>query len=287
FMAEIIADGQVEFNNSQRVFIKEADADGSDDTGSVFSKSGKGKTSNGNTSKRETTSSPMQKIRLEFSSTSGPETRHELLLGFSAFTTDGYDYGYDAKKATTSNNALSLDLEGEHMNIQAYAPISTDKVVPLNFSSSGDNGFEIRISDLENIDETQAIYLRDNETGTYFDLTQDTAYGFSSGQGIFNERFEIVFQSEQESLSTAESIVTENFIYYQNTSNTLFVKKLNSDVSKLSLVNMRGQIVLEHADVSKESLENGLQFSNISTGAYVVWMKTDTNEVLTKKVIVN
>uniref|UniRef100_UPI002606D1E7 hypothetical protein n=1 Tax=uncultured Algibacter sp. TaxID=298659 RepID=UPI002606D1E7 len=89
FMAEIIADGQVEFNNSQRVFIKEADADPSDDqVGSVFSKSGKDKTSNGNTSKREETASPMKKIRLEFSSTSGPETRHELLLGFSAFTTD-------------------------------------------------------------------------------------------------------------------------------------------------------------------------------------------------------
>ena len=33
----------------------------------------------------------MQKIRLEFNSVSGPETRRELLLGFSDYTTDDFD----------------------------------------------------------------------------------------------------------------------------------------------------------------------------------------------------
>ncbi len=229
----------------------------------------------------------MQKIRLKFNSTSGPETRRELLLGFSTYTTDAYDYGYDAKNTEINDNDLNLDFEGQNMTIQAYAPLSDDKMVPLNFKSSGDNAFEIRISELVNIGADQAIYLRDNLTGTYFDLTADTAYGFSSGQGIFNDRFVIVFQSEQESLSTEESIASENYIYYQNKTNTLFVKKLNSNVSKLSLINMRGQVVLEMANVSRERLENGLQFNNISIGAYVVCMRTETNEVLTKKIIVN
>ena len=35
-MTEIIANGTVEFNNSQRVFIKEADADGTYNNGSSF-----------------------------------------------------------------------------------------------------------------------------------------------------------------------------------------------------------------------------------------------------------
>ena len=50
---------------------------------------------------------------------------------------------------------------------------------------------------------------------------------------------------------------------------------------------MRGQSVLEMADVSRERLENGIQFSNVSTGAYVICIRTEANEVLTKKVIVN
>uniref|UniRef100_UPI00037138BC T9SS type A sorting domain-containing protein n=1 Tax=Algibacter luteus TaxID=1178825 RepID=UPI00037138BC len=223
----------------------------------------------------------------EFNSITGPETRHELLLGFSTQTTDAFDYGYDAINTETRNNDLNLDLEGKNMNIQAYGPITADKVVPLNFKSSGENSFEIRITEKDNLEESQEIYLRDNLTGTYFDLTQDAAYSFSSAQGIFNDRFEIVFQSEQQSLSTEESMVTENYIYYQNTTNTLFVKKLNSAVSKLSLINMRGQTVLELLDVSTEQLQNGIPFNNIATGAYVVCMRTEANEVLTKKVIVN
>ena len=229
----------------------------------------------------------MQKIRLEFNSVSGPSARRELLLGFSDFTTDAYDYGYDAENADITTNDLHLNLDGRDFNIQAYGPLTNDKVVTLNFKSSGDNAFEIRISDLENIEADQAIYIRDNLTGIYFDLTADTAYGYSSEQGVFNDRFEIVFQSEQQPLSAEEPVFIENYIYYENTINTLFVKKLNSNVSKLSLINMRGQAVLELADVSRAQLENGLQFNNISTGAYVVCMRTETNEVLTKKIIVN
>ena len=279
-------DGTVEFNNSQRVFIKESDADGSYDNGSTFSKTTKGKSSKGTASKENEDNTLMQKIRLEFNSVTGPQTRRELLLGFSNYTTDAYDYGYDSKATEYSNNDLSLDLEGQYMTIQAYASIKDDKVVPLNFRPSGDNTFEIRVSNLEHLAADQAIYLKDNETGVYFNLREDTAYGFSSGQGIFNDRFEIVFQSEQQSLSTEESSVSQNYIYYQNTSNTLYVKKLNSAVRKLSLINMRGQAIMEFTDVSRERLENGIQFNNVSTGAYVVCMRTEANEVLTKKVIV-
>ncbi|WP_298340344.1 LamG-like jellyroll fold domain-containing protein [uncultured Algibacter sp.] len=287
FIAEIIADGQVEFNNSQRIFIKESDADGTYGNGSTFSKSTKEKTKTSNSkSGKESGSDSMQKIRLELNSVTGPQTTRELLLGFSDYTTDGFDYGYDAKNTETSNNDLNLDLEGQNMNMQAYSVITSDKVIPLNFRSSGDNSFEIRITDMENVESDQEIYLRDNLTQTYFDLTQDLAYSFTAEQGIFNGRFEIVFQSEAQTLSTDIATAKENFMYFKNTNNTFYVKKLNSDVIKFSLVNMRGQAVKELTDVSREELENGIQFNNISTGAYIVSMRTETNEVLTKKIIV-
>jgi len=258
--------GTVEFNNSQRAFIKESDADPSDDqVGSVFSKTKKSKQS-GDDSAAEVTASAgvMQKIRLNFNSTSGPSTHRELLLGFSEFTTDGFDYGYDAENTEASNNELNLALEGKHMSIQAYGSITDDKVLPLHFSSSGDNAFEIRISDTNNLPEDQPVYLHDKLTGTYFNLRSDGAYGFSSGQGIFNERFQLVFQNEEESLSAETETIAENHVYYKPSLNTLYVKKINSDVSKLSLVNMRGQTIMEMANVSRTTLENGLQLSTFA-----------------------
>ncbi len=292
FVTEIIADGNVEFNNSQRVFIKESDADGSYNNGSTFVKSAQTKSKKGsddaNASAKEEgdNTNPMQKIRLEFKSIVGPDTRRELLLGFSDNTTDGFDYGYDAECDDINNNDLNLNLEGKNMNIQAYGPLSSEKVVPLNFKSSADNTFVISITDMEHIDEDQDIFIKDNLTGTYFDLRQGD-YEFQSEPGKFNSRLEIVFQNESKTLSTEEATFTENYIYYKNKTNTLYAKKLSSEVKRLAVINMRGQTILEDENVSRNRLESGYKFSNMATGAYIVCMRTETNEVLTKKIVLN
>ena len=288
FFTEIVADGNVEFNNSQRIFIKEADYVDAEpyDTGSVFLKGDKGK-SKSNSAKTNEEVNEFKKIRLELSSVSGPATKRELLLGFSEITSDEFDYGYDAKCTESNNNDFNLDFEGQNMNIQAYGDITSDKVVSLNFKSSGSNSFEIKMTDSQGLDESQDVYLRDNLTGTYFNLKEDTAYGFSSDQGKFNERFEIVFQSEQQSLSVEETKTEDNFVYYQNKTNTLFAKKLRSPVSRLAVVSMTGQTVLELTNVSQSTLSNGLQLSNMATGAYIACIRTEDNQVITKKIIFN
>jgi hypothetical protein len=286
FITEIIASGTVKFNNSQRVFIKEADANGTYNNGSSFLKSSNTKSKGIDTTGKEQ-GSEMQKLRLEFNSVVGPKTRREMLLGFSETTTDGYDYGYDAECDEVSNDDFNLSLDGKSMNIQAYSPITDNKVIPLNFKSSGNNTFEIKLTEQENIADDQAIYLRDNTTGTYFDLKQGTAYSFTSTAGKFNTRFEMVFHSESKLLGTEELNSDENFIYYQHATNTLFGKKLNTAIDKLSIVNMRGQTVMEFNNVSQETLNNGIKINNMASGAYVAWFKVQSGQVITKKIIIN
>ncbi|MCF7566944.1 T9SS type A sorting domain-containing protein [Sabulilitoribacter arenilitoris] len=287
FITEIVADGNVEFNNSQRIFIKEGDADDTYNNGSSFFKNESTKKQNKNTSVNNNEANEFKKIRLELNSVSGPATRRELLLGFSETTTDGFDYGYEAECTDTNKNDFNLNFEGKNMNIQAYADITSDKVVSLNFKSSGSNTFEIKMTESEGIDASQEIYLRDNLTGEYFDLRDNTAYNFSSEQGKFNKRFEIVFQSEQKSLSIEEDKHDANFVYYQNNTNTLFAKKLSSPVSRLAVINMKGQIVMELTDVPQATLNKGLRLSNMSTGTYIVCMRTEDHQVITKKFIFN
>lgn len=208
------------------------------------------------------------------------------MLGFSEITTDAYDYGYDAKCIESNNNDLNLSLNGQSMNMQAYGPLTSEKVIPLNFKSSGNNSFKIQITELENIDENQEIYIKDNLTETYFDLSKGESYSFSSNQGKFDDRFEIVFQSQQE-LSTEELKQQENHIYYLNKQHKIFVKKLDATIAKMTLVNMSGQTVLELQDLSNTALEEGIQISNVLSGAYIVYFKTENNQVFTKKIVVN
>ncbi len=288
FITEIIADGNVEFNNSQRVFILEEDADGNFDNGSVFFKNANGKSKGSSVSKTESNQSTViKKLRLEFNAVSGPETRRELLLGFSEATSDAYDYGYDAKCSEANNNDLNLSLEGDNFNIQAYGELTQEKVVPLNFKSSGQNTFEVKLSDIENFEDSEEVYLRDNLTGDYFDLRSNLAYSFSSEQGKFNERFEIVFQSEQQSLSIEESSIDKNFIYYLNKDRTIHVKKLEAPVVKMAVVSITGQIVLEVYGIPNAVLEEGIELPKVASGAYVAYLRTADNQVISKKIIVN
>jgi len=136
-MTEIVEDGDLEFNNSQRIFIKEADADGSYSNGSVFLR----------TNNNETTTSDLNatfsKFRLFMNADNGAS--RELVLGFSDETSDSFDYGYDARIESFKNDDLSLVMDDLPMVIQAYSSITTNKVIPLLFKASTDQSFTIRI----------------------------------------------------------------------------------------------------------------------------------------------
>ncbi|KJD31019.1 hypothetical protein PK35_16845, partial [Tamlana nanhaiensis] len=102
-----------------------------------------------------------------------------------------------------------------------------------------------------------------------------------------NKRFAIVFQSKAETLSVNESQTESNFMYFENASNTFYVKKLNAAVvTQLAVINMRGQRVMVLQNVEKSSLEQGIQLGQVATGAYVICLRTDTNQVLTKKIVI-
>ncbi|WP_299337596.1 LamG-like jellyroll fold domain-containing protein [uncultured Psychroserpens sp.] len=285
FMTEIVADGTVEFNNSQRVFKKESDHNGSYNNGSVFFRTGQAEQDT-DTQEAETEEQLMQKLRLEFSSVDGPATRKELLLGFSNYTSDDYDYGYDAKHATPTEDDLHLVLEGDPMSMQAYGPITEDKVVPLTLRASGAYNYRIRLTELIDIEEDQQVYLRDNLTGYYFDLRTDQAYEFSTESGEYANRFEIVFESEEATLSAEQEDYQYYLIYFTNNANKLFAKHLTRDVDQLQVINILGQTVREYTDVSATTLDNGLEISNLSRGTYVVYLKMGTH-VETKKIVIN
>ncbi|WP_298893159.1 LamG-like jellyroll fold domain-containing protein [uncultured Psychroserpens sp.] len=285
FMTEIVADGTIEFNNGQRVFKKESDYAGNYNNGSIFFRNAN--TEEDSSISDETTEEPiMQKVRLEFSSVDGPATRRELLLGFSNFTSDDYDYGYDAKNVDENEDDLNLIFENQFMTMQAYSAISDDKIVPLSLMASGSYNYKIKATQFENFEEEQAIYLKDNLTGTYFDLKSDLAYEFSSDEGEFNNRFEIVFQSEQESLSTNDDDYQYNLIYFNNDSDKLFAKGLQTDVDQLMFLNILGQSVRAYKNLTAQELDNGIEVSNLSTGTYVVYLKMGSR-VETKKIIIN
>ncbi|KJD36885.1 hypothetical protein PW52_00010 [Tamlana sedimentorum] len=237
---------------------------------------------------KKNTSSGFQKIRVEFRGLEGVYIRRELLLGFSEKTTDEYDYGYDATVIKTYQDDLNLDLNGVNMSIQAYCQLTNDKLIKFNHYSSGDHTFAIKVIELENIDEDQQIFIKDNQTGQHFDLSSGEAYEFVSSKGSFTERFELAFQVESTTtLNTNEVAYNSKNMYFQNPTNTFYAKQLKTMVKKLVLVNLQGQKVLELNNVSQDTLEAGISLNNMSPNTYAVMLQTDNQEVLTKKFVIN
>ncbi|MBJ7882276.1 LamG-like jellyroll fold domain-containing protein [Gelidibacter salicanalis] len=284
FMTEIIGTGNVTFKNSQRVFKKEADADGYFNNGSTFFRNGEQLETIPVKNIKED-SNVMSKIRLELNSVNGPATKKELLLGFSNITTDEYDYGYDAKNTTENANDFNLILDNQNMMMQAYAQISNDKVVPLNFKSAGDYTFEIKMTEIEAIAAEQDIYLKDNFTNVYHSLKSDQPYNFTTTSGEFKNRFEVVFQNNNKLLGVSEFERSSNLTYFNSTSDKLFIKGLKNDVSKLMIINMYGQTVVQYQNLSSETLNHGLNISNVASGAYIVYFATATTTKSEKIII--
>ncbi len=220
FFVEVIEDGDIEFNNGQRVFVKESDADGTSNNGSTFFR-----TTNTETSTNTEEANPFQIIRLEFATSEGSTRR--FVLGFGEDATDGYDYGFDGGVI----NDLPADdmgslLNGQQYVIQAFSPITEDKEIDLNLNASGNFTYSIKAVELTNLPEGQEIYLRDNLTNTYFDITSEAAYNFTSEAGQFTDRFDVVFKASS-ALATEEFTNDNTLIYVNQLEDMLYVKAID------------------------------------------------------------
>ena len=280
FFVEVTADlDNIEFNNGQRAFVKESDYSDTDpESGSSFFRNSQQNTST------ETNENQIGTIRLELKVSNG--NQRNFVLAFSESATDGYDYGYDARTIDPQPDDMNSFVDGQKMVIQTFSPITNDKVVDLVFNSTGTFNYTIEITETRNIEEDQEIYLRDNLTGTYFDL-RSGSYSFSSEVNAEDtDRFDIVFQSG-ETLSNQELANDDTLIYVNNIEDMLYVKGLSNQAMQLNITNMLGQTIKTFANITNQQLENGINISSLSTGVYVVSVLTENNLTIDKKIIIN
>ncbi len=67
----------------------------------------------------------------------------------------------------------------------------------------------------------------------------------------------------------------------------LYVRDLFEKVTQLSLINMLGQTAVSYTGINNQTLENGINISDLNTGVYIVRIKTDNNLSQDRKVIIN
>ncbi len=118
----------------------------------------------------------------------------QLLIGYVAGATNGYDRGYDGVNINGNEyiNFYSL-ITGKYLTIQARAlPFDKTDVVKLGFETAIEGKFTISIGKKDGFLSGTNIFLIDKLLGVSQNLNE-LYYTFYSGKGVFDNRFEIQF----------------------------------------------------------------------------------------------
>ena len=285
--------GTIIFNNNQRAFFKEDDAVNSNSMYKTRSKTSKtAQIDHWNNNSNDTIKKDnYKKVRLGFNSNNN--YHRQVLLGFmNEKATSGMDYGYDGISLDEIPNDMYFLNGDNQLVIQGEGYFNEDASYPIGVKTDVEGKVTFTIDALENFDAQQKIYIYDDETKTYNEI-QKSAFEVTLPAGINDTRFSLRFKDKSsntdKTLTVEENKTNTNEIkiaHIQN-SNSLVINNSISDVSvlKVTLFNINGQSIANWKIENQDQQNIQIPINKISSGVYVVKLKTTTGE-LSKKLIV-
>lgn len=283
--------GVINFNNSQRTFVKENDPASFE----MFRSANQISTSNPNSAinVNDTYDTPVfSKIRLGFNSVNN--YHRQILLGFmDEKATDNIDLGYDGILLDDQPNDMYFRVFNTNLMIQGVSYFNENKRHPLSIKVDQTGYIEIVLDEVENFDANRKVFIFDNETGLYHNIkTQPFSVKLTSG--VHNDRFYLTFTNRNSSIATTVNRTTENVdiiengtidVKYVNTNEILKITNAdqNRTINQVSLYNLVGQVI-QVWDVRNENQNNiQIPMNANSTGVYIVKVET-TNGNISKKI---
>jgi hypothetical protein len=145
--------------------------------------------------------------------------------------------------------SLTTTIAGEDYVIQGRPlPFDATDVVPMKYKVTTAGNYTIAIDHVDGLFTSgQEIFLRDNLNAVVHSLTAG-AYTFSSDAGTFNNRFEVVYQSQ---LAVDDQIFNSNqVIIYKNEINDFVINSGNVIMANVKVFDVRGRLLQEHRNVN-------------------------------------
>ncbi len=204
---------------------------------------------------------------------SGEEGVDEVVIYFKEGATENYDLGIDADKFFgTSVSLYSLTGEGKPMAINATS--TTVKTIPLNFTSTTDGNYTLRVN--EYTFTTDIIYIEDKLTGTVELLSENVEYTFFHASENTADRFVLHFNSTPTAIDEFEEISNITIFAAQGKLNVLNAQNANIQVFDL----LGKQIYSAWANSNAEQIE-------LPENAIYIVKTIKNNKISTKKIMIN
>ena len=215
----------------------------------------------------------------------------QTVVGYVTGATNNYDGTFfDAPRNLSTDISAILYTNivdsDKKFAIQGKAEnsINKDEVISLGFKTTIDVAtiYTLSIAQLEgDFLSNNAIYVKDNLLNMLHDLKTGD-YNFTSEVGEFNERFEIVFNSE--ALSTDEHIVKNKAlsIIEQRNGDVQFKLSGNLAMASIQIIDLQGRVLY---NLNANGNSKTYNLSNLSQAPYIAKVTLTDGYVITKKAI--
>ena len=224
-----------------------------------------------------------QVLRLQVSNAVNSD---EAIVLFNPNASDGFD-AYDSEKMSNNNTDIPeiYTLAGtEQVAINGLNSVETNPELPLGFTTGASNTFTIKATEVTNFDAGTQIVLKDNLLNTEQDITDGTAYTFTSDVASTTSRFSVIFKSVGVTTGVQAASGDQTVLIYKNANNQIAVNCTGSisDDAFISVYNTLGQKL----ELKKIAGTTTLIDKAFTSGVYVVTVNNGGTST-TKKVILN
>jgi hypothetical protein len=224
-----------------------------------------------------------QLLRLQVSNGTNSD---EAIVYSNTNASNGFD-NYDSQKMSNNNAAIPeiyTTVGNEKLVINGMNSITPDTEIPVGFTTGQSNAFSITATEISNFDASTKVYLKDNLLNTEQDLTDGTAYTFTSDVASTTSRFSVVFKSVGVTTGVQAASVNSSTLIYKNANNQIAVNCNGaiSDNASISVYNALGQKL----ELKKITGTTTVIDRTFNPGVYVVSV-TNGGISTTRKVILN
>ena len=255
FFIEATGNGNITFNNSQRVFKTESSSE------SIHYKAESSKTMVENSF-----------VRIGYED---PEGFHrQLVLGFLPDSPADLNYnpGYDAFMSDAREDELFYIIENDLTKkyvIQGVGAYDNLNEFPLGFIIAEEGVHTIMLDAVENFNDV--VYIKDKILGTTHNLSESD-FNPSLPIGEYLDRYSIIFQP-QEALSVDDFTSTKTHVYYNGEKNIIINNQQNVDIHNVFIYTILGQELIQVRDSLLKDTKITIPFE-YKKGLYLVIVKS-------------
>lgn len=206
---------------------------------------------------------------------------NQALIGYVEGASNDFDDSFDGE--VFGGNYITLySIEATRkLTIQGRAVpfLNTDKVA-LGYVSTIAGEFSISIDDFDGLFETQNIYLHDKLLNIEHNL-KSSAYEFVTSMGVFDERFEIIYQSE--TLDVQQPIFNPNTIIVYKENRSIIINSSIESIDEIKVFDMQGRIIYKNGRINESRFK--IDDLSSSNQVLIVQIKTYDGNKVSKKII--